>query len=458
MRALVAHEDQVVTATLKQWLRERDVDIPSSFDAVSLGPDLYFVGPDIARVIALATQARASHWTSIVVAIGVRALDARDVRELVRHAVLPYDQTDESDLAECLASAGGCYELDPLRLASETMRATFDHWTWSSVLLSRMVLALRVTKGNKNRAATEIGTTREHLNTAVQSFRRIDSVSCDAYVLFGPTKGGLLRDSPQVDKLATGPLSSVFVAPTFTPLTPPIGAGDVPGSVEMSDTTLAFSLQMSGRVLRVPVGQASYVSTSAIKVNEPVVVGDDVYAFNIYGTDGWSRVVRVNADGTTTPFRSAAQRHVSGFRAGAGWAAWLETFGDSNPQNLAQPNAELWAAPYTNDPTTLNTNAKKIADVPGVGIAYLGPQYADGYYAVRGSLTGMDFPIVYVVRVSDGVLKKIDVDALVGPDASKPFYFSSLAGVSEREVIGILHHRNGIPSFGVARIQLGPWP
>ena len=111
----------------------------------------------------------------------------------------------------------------------------------------------------------------------------------------------------------------------------------------------------------------------------------------------------------------------------------------------------------TNDPSTLATTAKKLADLPGVRTGSPEPRYADGYYAARGGTLPTDKPIVYVVRVSDGVVKKFDMNAIVGPDASKP-YFLDLAGVSETEVIGVLHHVNGAPYFGVARIQLGAWP
>ena len=59
--------------------------------------------------------------------------------------------------------------------------------------------------------------------------------------------------------------------------------------------------------------------------------------------------------------------------------------------------------------------------------------------------------------MSDGFVKKLDVDAIVGPDGVK-LYSLDVGGVSATEVIGILDHLNGVPRLGMARIQLGPWP
>ena len=290
----------------------------------------------------------------------------------------------------------------------------------------------------------------------VQAFLHPESDSCSVLPLFGPTQGAFLQNYPVVDKLATGAMPSVFQSPVFASVNPAIGPGDTPANFVMSDTTIAFDLLPSNRVARLPMGQSTYAITKGVNVREPAVVGDDVFGENEYGTDGWSRILRVNPDGSTTPFRAAPQRHMSAFRAGPTWVAWLETYGDPNWQNFDQPNTELWAAPYTNDPTVLATTAKKIADLPGVRTGFPEPRYSDGFYAARGVLPNL-VPVLYVVRLSDGFVKKLDVDATIGPDGAKPYYLD-LSGVSGTEVFGVLNHLNGIPYFGVARIQLGPWP
>jgi hypothetical protein len=293
--------------------------------------------------------------------------------------------------------------------------------------------------------------------TPVQAWREIEgNVGCSVAPVFGATKGALVRGFPMVDRVATGSMPAVFTGLGFSASTPAI-PNDVPSSYAMSDTTLALGLQPSNRIARLAVGQTNYVISTGDKVREPVVVGDDVFGFSEYGTDGWSTIRRVNGDGTTTLFRAVPQRHMSGFRAGSGWMAWLETYGDPNFQNFDQPKTELWGAPYTNDPTTLATTAKKLADLPGVRTGSPEPRYADGYYAARGGTLPTDQPNLYVVRVSDGAVKKLDINAIVGPDVAQPYYLDP-ADVSETRVLGVLHRVNGPPAIGVAQIQLGPWP
>lgn len=279
---------------------------------------------------------------------------------------------------------------------------------------------------------------------------------CVVTPVMGPTRGALIQTGPIVGAIAMDRLPAVFLSPQFAPLSPPVPAGQVPAYLVMSDTTFAFDIQPLHQVARLPVGNATYVYTKGIRLADPTVVGDDVYAYNEYGTDGWNRIVRVNADGSTIPYRAVPMRHIQGFRADSSWAVWLETYGDPNFKNFQQPNAELWAAPYTSDPTVLAATAKKIATLPGAAVH--DPVYSDGYYAITSSKSEPDLPTLYVVRVSDGTVQTLNVDALVGPGAQHAYYLSSLASVSQAEVIGILSFVAWSPVFGVARLRLDPWP
>lgn len=294
--------------------------------------------------------------------------------------------------------------------------------------------------------------------TPVQAWLLSETGSCDLVKFFGDQKGAMLQILPSVKMFAAGGLPGVFTSPTYAALTPPVQQGQNTAFWSMSDTTVSFDIQPQHSVARLPFGQTNYVRTTTGKLSEPIVVADDVFAHDEYGNNGWDQIVRVNADGSITPFRSAPQRHVTMFRADANRMVWVETFGDSNFQNFDQPNAELWGAPYTNDPTTLGTTAKKIATLPGVRTGWGDARYFSGYYAVVPMLTDNVRSTLYVVRVADGYVKTIDVNALVGPDNVHPYMLARIASVSQTEVIGILSQVNWSPIFGLVKLQLGAWP
>jgi hypothetical protein len=294
--------------------------------------------------------------------------------------------------------------------------------------------------------------------TPIQAWHVVDKLPlCAVLPMFGPNKAALLQNGPSMAHLAGGAMPTVFTGPTYLDLIPAIAGDQNPEfSGSISDTTVAFDIQPNGQIARLPLGQGNYIATKGIKLAEPIVVGDDVYAYNEYGTDGWSGIARVNADGSTTPYRYVTQRHVSAFRADTNWAVWLETYGDSNFSNWSQPTAELWGAPYTNDPSKLAATAKKLATLPGVRTEIPEPVYSEGYYAVAGGVSDPVKPTVYVVRVADGMVKTIDANALVGPDNVHPYYLS-LTTVSQTEVYGIINQVNWTPRLGFVRLDLGSW-
>lgn len=291
----------------------------------------------------------------------------------------------------------------------------------------------------------------------VQDWMIPADVSCTILAACGSKKAVILQTAPSLLRIASGEIVSTLSSPNFGLLNPPVPPKQNAAYVSLSDTTLSFDIQPNHWVARMPVGQTSYATAKGLKLSEPIVVGDDVFAHHEYGISGWNGLARVNADGSTTGYRYASQRHMSGFRADGNWALWLETFGDPNNLNFDQPNAELWGAPYTNDPQTLASTAKKIATLPGVRTGLGDPAYSDGYYAVYASLSDSVQPTLYVVRVSDGTVKTLDINALVGPDPKHGYYVSRIASVSATEITGILSQVLAAPAFGFVRLQLGPW-
>ena len=134
----------------------------------------------------------------------------------------------------------------------------------------------------------------------------------------------------------------------------------------VSDTTFAFEMNLSGAIVRGLTGTSSLVRTNwPYRLNTPIVVGDDVSAVNEHGTgDGWYREARIVADASVSIFREAPQRHISGMVTdGSDWY-WAKSYGSGNPNDLVQPNVEIYTSPYTSDPATLDNPKKKIATLP----------------------------------------------------------------------------------------------
>ncbi len=267
--------------------------------------------------------------------------------------------------------------------------------------------------------------------------------------------GVIFTTSPPKFAYANGPMPVTASQPTFLTFQPQPKYVWVDTSA--SDTKLAFGISYGVGVDTVNAGETTFTSATGTKLFHPLVVGSDVFAWNEYGATGWSRELRVNADGTSTVFREVQGRHVSHFRSDGSTWFWVESYGDANYQNFDQPMAQVWSAPYTNDPSTLAGSAKKLAQVDGAS-TYNGTEVAfDGYFAV-GPRSG---PYMWIVRASDGAMKKLDIGALYGPG---PMGVPTLgmqqpAFVSKDEVWGVLCGAQGSPNdLAFARFQLGSWP
>ncbi len=274
---------------------------------------------------------------------------------------------------------------------------------------------------------------------------RLDSFSsqCSVGPEFGYSTVTLFATRPFY-AASTGAMPAGALSPSFIPLKPQLPS--MPAEIGASDTVIAADLQLTGGIVRLLPNASTWTKTSTTKLWAPVVVGDDVYADHEYGNNGWSQLVRVDADGSTTVMRAVAQRHVLSAKMHGGWMFWIEMYGDSNPGNFAQPFAEAWAAPYTSIPVTLAQTAKKVAQIDGV--AGNDPVVAfDGYYAVSNAVSNA----VYVIRASDGAVQKLALPTLVARKAQ----WLIPAFVSATEVWGIAS--DSVRDWFV-KIQLGPWP
>ncbi len=222
---------------------------------------------------------------------------------------------------------------------------------------------------------------------------------CDVNTEFSETKMGVLYAT----SLDGGPISRLIDVNT------PIGlmtkpallalsaTGDTSSVFVVSDTTFAFSMNLSGSIVRGLTGTSTFVRTNwPYRLNTPIVVGDDVYAVNEHGTgDGWYREGRIVADASVSIFREAPQRHITGMVTDGNDWYWAESYGSGNPNDFVQPNVEIYTSPYTNDPIALDNAKKKIATLPP-GLPFASTQ--SPRHAIFQAIPGQ----TEVFRASDG--------------------------------------------------------
>ena len=167
-------------------------------------------------------------------------------------------------------------------------------------------------------------------------------------------------------------------------------------AVAASDTVVAFDTGPGFSILVGAPGSSAYVRTTAEQLQEPLVVQNDVFAFNEHGPDQWAREFRVKPDGAVELLRSAPQRNVDAFTSDGVTMFWAEDYGGAmGPIDPNPAFVELWAAPYTTSPATLAGTATKLATLtnarrPVRSVAF------NGYAAFWGG------HFTYVIR-SDGL-------------------------------------------------------
>ena len=244
--------------------------------------------------------------------------------------------------------------------------------------------------------------------------------------------------------MANGNPMTMATAPTFTTLG---GLELLPQEASASDSLFGFDLEPEGIIVQNNLGSAGITKTSktagGLQLLLELVTGSDVYAFSAHGTGGYGQVYKVNLDGSFVLFRSNPTAHVSAMRTDGTSLFWVETYGSTNV-NALQQSAEVWAAPYTNDPTTLAATAKKVATVPVSSPGIAGEAIAfSGLYAAR-----FDSYNATLARLSDGAT------LVVSPGPSR--YFWGLAFVSPSELwaaVGEGKQRGA----ALIRVQIPPW-
>jgi hypothetical protein len=208
-----------------------------------------------------------------------------------------------------------------------------------------------------------------------------------------------------------------------------------------SDGTLAFDLEPAKVIARVDANKTTL--SKGLQLTFPTVVGSDVYAVDQTGTDGWARIMRVNADGSQTVYRAVSNHRVATPASDGTTMYWTECYGDPNPAHNQQPNVELWSAPYTSDPSVLATTATKVANL-GTNCVWDLQQLAQNglFFAVSGSNN-------YVYRKSDGKVLPFSN----GPNRTTwyPLF------VSQTEYWSIESISFGANGVGFTRLGLDAW-
>lgn len=329
---------------------------------------------------------------------------------------------------------------------------------WASSDGDRFVIAHWLPGFGGLEIAVEIGVYDYPSLTAVAGWRSADA-HCE--VLPQPRAGGMLALRYQFST------DGGFWAGKAFSLASPTGAMTAPGYVQllpefttfkgseyiesqdMSSSTLAFALDQSHNIVIGKTGNPSYVRTSAssLRFTNVFVVGNDTFARNEYGIDGWDREVTVAPDGTTTVLRAVSQAHVDGFVTDGSYLYWNEASGDATPTN-PQPNVVAYAAPFTTDAATLDATKKIL-------FTSSSPPAKRSGYATKG---------LYVMQEQQGQLGRVIIrqkdgsHTLVGTAASNTAYCDYPLIVNEQE-FWCIERRGPSGPLGIrlSRTQLGAW-
>lgn len=232
---------------------------------------------------------------------------------------------------------------------------------------------------------------------------------CDSRIAFTEDQAAVLYRYPVTSKqpayyeVQLGSPGTLSTAPNPAPLLPSFAGTEMYESFAASNTSFAFDVATTHTLVRGSWGSSNYVRTNwAGRVSSALVFGNDVFAWNEYGTgDGWHREVSVAVDGVVTAFRGVAQHHIVGFASdGIHWF-WSEAYGGPQPAS-PQPTVDVYAAPYTNDPAILDMTKKKVVMLPpGAGYAVDALAF-NGLYVIQPALGETD-----LVRESDGARRVV---------------------------------------------------
>lgn len=283
-------------------------------------------------------------------------------------------------------------------------------------------------------------------NKALAAWRNESASGCSAFAMGGVTKLVMI-DQAHFAYSAGTPTELMSAPKTFARLTP-LPTGNVNGQPVASDTTLAIPVYPPMRIARVAMDPNTFVSSSLAALQDPVVWQDDVYAWEYQPPSGWPRYLRLNNDGSTTPFIDRKTRSVARLAIDGKQLWWIEADG-STPGDLYPTSVEVWTAPYSNDGSIVIANAVKAASFSGVRLTVANGAgigvFNDIYYVFDGMIG-----TTYLVRGSDKKTKS------VGPWPN--YVMNGPVFVTQNELWGSLGKLpSGPGAMTLIRVQLGAW-
>ena len=113
-------------------------------------------------------------------------------------------------------------------------------------------------------------------------------------------------------------------------------------------------------MIRLAPASPSYTKTVPGGLSQPLVNGNDVFAWNEHGNNLFAQEVVVNADGSTYVLRAATGKNVTGFGTDGSVLFWQESSGTTDPDQTTGLTVDVFEAPYTTDSATLTHTAKKL--------------------------------------------------------------------------------------------------
>lgn len=216
-------------------------------------------------------------------------------------------------------------------------------------------------------------------------------------------------------------------------------------SLGASDTTFAFDV-MGASPYRVAMGSAMVVRGFAgVPLSLAFVEGNDAFFTSEYGNAGWAQIWRLDADGSTVLVRQRPNRHVTAPATDGTTLFWVEAYGP-NP-DLAQPMdaVEVWAAPYSADPTAINAAAHLLAAFPGSRV----PAFPVAFHGTYLMSTVISKPLWRAVR-ADGTVSAFD-----SPDPG--FWLQSGFYVDQTEMWTLGGQTNSYLDTAILRVTLPPF-
>jgi hypothetical protein len=245
-----------------------------------------------------------------------------------------------------------------------------------------------------------------------------------------------------------GTVRNIFAPPSFECVwTTPPGSLNFMQEHAISDTTFAFDTT-DYTVFRTNTDggwAATYQAGSQgaqLGLLLDFVAKDDVYAFT--NDNGFQREYLVQPDGTPVLYRGVANRFVTAVATDGTTMFWTESFGASTPGGTPT-SFEAWAAPYTNDPATLEATAHRVAVISGNNPPNAATAAA-GLYAIGSSVTNLT-----LVRLSDGAIHNFM------PASSNPLlHLFDVTYVSPSE-IWVIVKTDQLTTNYLRRYDLGTW-